>query len=353
MRKRIKGIIFSVSNLILTWLILACSLESLAKEVAILTNDNELLIIEHLKANLKQQQHIRAASLQMNTNGTSIIVSKLKDDQNQSSDITQKPSSRQQQSSKLVYISIDNQNPCIRHTCKSSQICLPRPLNQTSINYECVAKQNKKSTSQVKTKSKATATTTTTTTTKKQRPKKILLSKGCGSLSDYIEAETIFRETLLLSKQNSSSFRLIDTNNDSLLSQNEMLASLFAASTREKLKPNRVCLTDLFANLDVIENRLLAVGEIEAFLSKSRPKCSLVRSSLTYKDFYMKKLNEELHISLTSETYVPICDEEGYFAASQCDKNVTCWCVARALGSPVAGTARKINQTPVDCKSAI
>jgi hypothetical protein len=162
-------------------------------------------------------------------------------------------------------------------------------------------------------------------------------------MSDYIEAETILRETLLLSKQTSSSVRLIDTNNDSLL----------AASTREKLKPNRICLTDLFANLDVTENRLLAVSEIEAFLSKSRPKCSLVCSSLTYNYFYMKKLSEELHTGLTSETYVPICEEEGYFAASQCDTHVTCWYVTRSLGSPVASTARKINQTPVDCKSVI
>jgi hypothetical protein len=345
---------------------------SVAKEVEILTNDNELLIIEHLKSNVAAGQSNSHTVMQNSRTG--LVITQL-NEHNHTSErssrvlvrVAYSRSSRNRNETKntqvptlaaaqpkLIYISIDNQNPCVRHTCKSNQICVPRPINQTSINYECVARPAKPAhlpaqvTQKIQLKRRVRSALSAT-------PKTILLTKGC-SMNEFVETQLLVRE-LLHSSVDGSRFEFVDSNHDSFVSPHEVIAALVRHASQ---KLNRVCIGDLFTNLKRESKKLiLNRREIEYFLVITAPKCSLIRgdSSSSFKDFYVKHLNEKLSGAkrlasaelVKSNDYVPICDEEGYFAASQCDGRVTCWCVSR-LGEAVTDSARRISQTPIDCK---
>jgi hypothetical protein len=369
---------------------------SLAKETyqEILTNDNELLIIESLKANLnknsrqiaQQQQHAKSnthvTSLSEN-NHTDRTKSKLivnvvylntKNEKKSThySPATSSSASAVNSSSlsvKLVYISIDSQNPCVNHLCKPNQVCVPRPLNQTSINYDCVAaiaKESKTTHKQnVKTENKPP------TAQPKLRLKTILLTKGC-SMNDYTETRLAVHELFQSHSHRSSEasietrFRRIDSNNDSRVSPVELLTHMRRelALHQPIMLINKKCVNDLILNLNKADGgRFVSLSEVRAFVDGSRPKCSVIREAAdaTFKAFYIKQVNVALFgetaggnegRSVSPRGYVPVCDTDGYFAASQCDVRVTCWCVSR-LGVAIASTARRIEQNPVDCSTVV
>jgi hypothetical protein len=160
-------------------------------------------------------------------------------------------------------------------------------------------------------------------------------------------------------------FALADLNQNHLLDLNEWLEIPFLKS--------EICSLSLFARCDLDHDQTLSYIEYCSCFDGVQHKCKFIRnqSNRQSRQAYVNYLNQmfatftkqstannqakiknvEL-FQIKMKSYIPLCNADGYFKLTQCDKNINCWCVNRK-GEPYLNTMRKIYENPVDCNSLL
>jgi hypothetical protein len=160
-------------------------------------------------------------------------------------------------------------------------------------------------------------------------------------------------------------FVLADANQNHLLDLNEWLEIPFLKSES--------CSTSFFARCDLDHDQTLSYNEYCSCFSGVQYKCKFIRSQSNRQSrkAYVNYLNQKFAtfskpalpnnqannenfetFKIKMESYVPLCNADGHFKLTQCDKHVNCWCVNRK-GEPYLNTMRKIYENPVDCNSLL
>ena len=358
----------------------------------LLTNDNELYILDEIRPktskkptnsaannisknnnnnnnNSKNDTSNWASSLTNQSNKLIVNVIYLSNDhqtETRAQSLFRLTSNNKSSKNEIVYASHANMSPCEKNPCKrSNHVCILHK-NQTSITFECVSKE--KLHKNVKRDLKNTISTTTTTTT---------AAKNVHNLNQNCKPNTYFETSLSVydfyfTKQPSTpnlddklkideycsgalaaNFFGFDANNDSKLAYDEFSQPL--ERLIKTANQSFSCLKEFFTKCDSNQDSYLDKKEACECISRLRPKCASLRSSssLDLKKIYIEQLNKEHRaLSLSLNSYVPICDIDGYFKATQCDSKLTCWCVNK-LGRLSENSVHKIDQNPIDCEDFV
>lgn len=143
-----------------------------------------------------------------------------------------------------------------------------------------------------------------------------------------------------------SMFTELDSDSDGRVDLYEWL------SWRE-IEEAQKCADALFYECELDGDRRLSRDEMNECFggSYARPTCAFVRDLPSNADFaqqFYSQLSLQLSIQLTTSSFAPICDLNGYFNPSQCDNQVTCWCMSK-FGLPVPSSLKKISETQFNC----
>lgn len=148
-------------------------------------------------------------------------------------------------------------------------------------------------------------------------------------------------------------FAKLDSNHNGEIDLYEWLAT-------SEMQAIDMCADALFFECDTDLNRLVSVDELAACLGpQARPVCAYLRdpNNVNFADEFLKRLSAQLaaessssssNLELTRVSFVPICDDNGYFVSHQCNTKVTCWCMTRT-GQPVPHSLRRISESQINC----
>jgi hypothetical protein len=371
----------------------------------LLTNDNELIILEQIKPNKANSKKTPILTQNLNNNNNKNInninessklivnVIYLNNDKSEikaqplfstSTSLTSSYSSSQSSSSNspssasklfnqaerqkkiiVYYTSDDKTSPCDKNLCKSDEVCLSVNSSNSSKSYECISKDKiaHKRAKRVSSKQNSAIITNRTKDIEDSGTKCKLNSFFDTSLAIYeqFKSHGSFKIGEYCSTEIESNFNSFDFNKDAKLSYEE-----FSEKVKSKLDDS-ACLIDYFSKCDTNKDTFLSKQETCDCINDLKPKCSLIRLNTNHdlKKIYINELNTKLFklgsqkndktsstldFNLALNSYVPICDIEGYFHATQCDKRVTCWCVNK-YGKPIYNSITQIDQNPIDCKN--
>jgi hypothetical protein len=357
----------------------------------LLTEDNELLLIQQQSLSPKKAASINKTKNKNNTKKVESISSTNKVSSQLSNDIDAKNNghlasklivnivyaSKQDDkmpasntvSKRLVYEASNYLNPCDKNLCKSNETCVVVHENE----HKCLPKRVKKK--QIKQKNKKEEKTLITSNITRN----YTFSQGCNrhKLIEFklklfprfekaLKAQANNKKQMEITRINLSGshcaepvgfmLNLIDANNDELLSLNEW--------SELGVFKNEACSNDLFTECcakNGADNTISYRQFCECFHG-IEPKCKFMRDphNLEIKNGYLDYLNEKFQtrnsnrknetitLKLTAKNYVPLCDIRGHFLSYQCDNKVNCWCVDEN-GEPLLHTIKNIHEDPTDC----
>lgn len=398
--------------LLLVLLVFVNELETKVVYNELLTDDNELLLIEPApKTNTKKgptsngthssgsknssqkgvsvgagglnhSQSASPSSTSSNLDSSNKLIVKIVYSSNNNSNFKNESSPSKLSSSKsnvynLVYSTFYVNNPCERNPCKVNETCLlTNKQTNSSSSFKCVPKskltnpvRNKRDVKQPPDHAKFTKTISLTnqcTMFDLITLKLNLFERFDQTINKQAQIERLRRGKINAEKHNlvymscldavTFMFEKLDQNNNSLVDYYEWFA-------HKSIKRDQ-CSEILFSQCDEDDDQYLSYNELCSCFQGARPKCFYIRdkANADYKYEFINSLNKLLfkndsavknntafNHNLSSSSYAPICDSDGYFKAEQCDSRVTCWCASKS-GEPDVNSVKQLSDSLFNCE---
>lgn len=338
----------------------------------LLTNDNELLLIEthtSSSSSSKKDSHHKIQKLVEDTTIKSkIVVNVLYKNKNQNNRNEFKNLASNKTQKNIIYLNSNKLTSCDKNVCKSNETCVLKASFQDGAkDYQCIPKLKNYNNKKSLVSNKSNKTNINHVKNNNRNLKTLSQSIKCSNqtLSNLkITLFEIFQRTSkefsmrkeLISKSSNkfclktvlNSFAKLDLNMN-------MKLSLLEWSKLEVTNLDS-CALEFFNKCDHDHDHDLSIEELCDCFDSSQHKCKSIRNSANSNDLnsYIKTIEKAFSgkfsskSKLSNKSYIPVCDSSGYFKSMQCDKLVNCWCVDKE-GNPIVNTFRKIDDDPISC----